>query len=168
MEKRKMRKLLLVVGCASALMVSSTAMCFADEATTPVHVNMPSTAVDFEVTEKINMTGAANSTDLTVDSMEVTNLSEVGVLNIDSITVTAESGWEVLPMDIDYSKLSAGANKFGLMADGSHDMRSAYTSAGTVDPGATDTTSFVGKTGMVKSDITDAKVANMIVTVSYK
>ncbi|MDO5414647.1 MAG: hypothetical protein Q4F78_04195 [Bacillota bacterium] len=168
MEKKKMKKLLLTAGCTAALLVSSTAMCFADEATTPVHVNLASTAVDFEITEKIDMVGSANSTDLTVDSMEVTNLSQIGVLNIDSIEVDAEDSWEVVSMTTDFSKLAADSNKFGLMADSEHDMTAAYTGAGTVDPGATDTTTFTGKTGMVKSSVSDKKVADMIVTVSYK
>ncbi len=168
MEKRKMRKLLLTASCTAALLVSSTAMCFADEATTPVHVTVSPTAVDFEITEKINMVGSANSTDLTVDSMEVTNLSQVGVLKIDSIDVEAEGTWEVMAMTTDFAKLAADSNKFGLMADGTHDMITAYSDAGTVDPGATDTTTFTGKTGMVKTNISDQKVAAMIVTVSYK
>lgn len=168
MEKRKMRKLLLTASCTAALLVSSTAMCFADEATTPVHVTVSPTAVDFEITEKIDMIGSANSTDLTVEPMEVTNLSQVGVLNIDSIEVEAEGAWEVLAMSTDFAKLAADSNKFGLMADGNHDMLAAYTAAGTVDPGATDTTTFTGKTGMVKTSVSDQKVAGMIVTVSYK
>ena len=168
MEKRRKRNLLLAACCISVIMCSSTSMCFAEEASVPVFANMEATAVDFEITERISMVGEANSVDLTVDPMEVTNLSEIGVLNIDSIELIEEGGWEVVPIEIDFTRLSANLKKFALLADNVHDMHTNYLEAGSVSPGATDKTTFTGKTGMVTSDISDERVARMVVTVSYK
>lgn len=168
MTKRKLTKALLSVGCIATLLVGSASMCFADSKTTPAHLTVPVTAVDFSVTEKINMTGTANSDDLTVDSLAITNNSAMGVLNIDSITATGTNGWSIVANTTDFSKLAKNAQKVSLTADGTNDMTAAYAAAGTVDPGQTDTTTFTGKTGMVTTAVADTQVADITTTVSFK
>ena len=91
MKKNAMRKV-SVITVMSAMVMANTAMSFAasdNPQTVPAHINVPVTAIDFTITEKINMTGTADSHDLTVDSLAVTNNNEIGVLNIDSIAATA-------------------------------------------------------------------------------
>lgn len=150
------------------LTAMATGACFASTETVPAHINVPATTIDFSVTEKINMTATANSENLTVDSLEVTNNSDMGVLNIDSIQATAVTGWSLVADTTDFATLNANANKFSLVADGSFDMSTgAYQAAGTVAPAATDTTVLSGKTGMVTTVLSDVKVADVVVTVSY-
>lgn len=168
MAKSISKKFFLTVACIAALLVGTTSMCFAAEETTPAHITVPVTAIDFSVTEKINMTGAENSADLTVDSLVVTNNSAMGVLNIDSIAATGANGWTIVADSTDFTTLAKDAQKVSLMADGTNDMISTYTGAGTIDPGQSDTTTFTGKTGMVTIAVTDTQVADIITTVSYK
>ena len=168
MKKNAMRKV-SVITVMSAMVMANTAMSFAasdNPQTVPAHINVPVTAIDFTITEKINMTGTADSHDLTVDSLAVTNNNEIGVLNIDSIAATAANGWMLVSGSTDFTKVAADARQFALVADGSHDMTSAYREAGTVDPGQTDTTAFTGKTGIVTAAVDDEKVADVVVTVS--
>ena len=72
MKTNVMRKV-SVIAIMSAMVIASTAISFAstdNPQTVPAHINVPVTAIDFTITEKINMTGSANSNDLTVDSLE--------------------------------------------------------------------------------------------------
>ena len=149
------------------MMVSSMGMVFADEKSVPAHINVPATAIDYSVTEKINMTGAENSTDLTIDSLNVTNNLKAGVLNIDSVEATGDNGWTVVGDDSDFVKMGKNAHKFSMVADGTFDMSTGvYTTAGQVNPGEKDTTAFTGQTGITTEAITDEKAANVVVTVS--
>ena len=148
-------------------MVSSMMPVFAEEKSVPAHINVPATAIDYSVTEKINMTGAENSTNLTIDSLDVTNNLKAGMLNIDSVEATGDNGWTVVGDDSDFVKMGKNAHKFSMVADGSHDMSTgAYTAAGQVNPGGKDTTAFTGKIGITTEAITDEKAANVVVTVS--
>ncbi len=168
MKTNVMRKV-SVIAIMSAMVIASTAISFAstdNPQTVPAHINVPVTAIDFTITEKINMTGSANSNDLTVDSLEVTNNNAIGVLNIDSVAATAVGGWTLVADSTDFTKVAANAKQVSMVADGSHDMTAAYTAAGTVDPGQTDTTTFTGKTGIVTTAVDDEKVADVVVTVS--
>ena len=149
------------------MMVSSMGMVFAEEKSVPAHINVPATAIDYSVTEKIEMQGAANSTDLTIDSLDVTNNLKAGVLNIDSVEATGDNGWTIVGDDSDFVKMGKNAHKFSMVADGSHDMSTgAYADAGQVNPGEKDTTTFTGKTGITTEAINDEKAANVVVTVS--
>ena len=173
MIKAKEMKKVVAIACVGVIGASSLAMgggiANAEEKTVPAHINVPVTAIDFSVTEKINMTGSENSTALTVDSLEVTNNSDVGVLKIDSVQATAAGGWQIVADSTDFTKLNANAKQVSMKADNTFDMQGgAYTAAGTVDPGQTDTTTFSGKTGMVTTAVNDEKVADVVVTVSYK
>ena len=161
-----MKKKITAIVMAGVMILGSTSMVFAEEKSVPAHLTMPTTAIDFTITEKINMVGTANSNDLTVDSLDVTNNSNVGVLNIDSISATAVEGWTLVSDTTDFAKMDVDAKQFSLVADGSHDMTSAYTEAGTVDPQAKDTTTFAGKSGAVTTAIDDTKVADVVVTLS--
>lgn len=169
MVKKNLKKILLTASCAAVLLFGSVSMCFADEASTPAHINVPATSISFEITEKINMTGTANSTDLTVDSLTVTNKSDVGVLNIASIKANPVTGWTLADQDTEWIKLNANSDTFGLVADGTHDMADgAYTGAGSINAGASDTTTFEGNVGLVTQAISDEKVADIVVTVAYQ
>lgn len=167
--KRNLMRKVSVIAVMAVMIMASTAMSFAstdNPQTVPAHINVPVTAIDFTITEKINMTGSTNSNDLTVDSLEVTNNNTIGVLYIDSITATAVGGWTLIENTTDFTKVAANAKQVSMVADGSHDMTIAYTAAGTVDPKQTDTTTFTGKTGIVSTAVDDEKVADVVVTVS--
>ena len=74
--KRNLMRKVSVIAVMAVMIMASTAMSFAstdNPQTVPAHINVPVTAIDFTITEKINMTGSTNSNDLTVDSLEVTN-----------------------------------------------------------------------------------------------
>lgn len=167
--KRNVLKKLTAFVAITTMVIGSTAMSFAstdNPQTVPAHINVPATVIDFTVTEKINMTGAANSNDLTVDSLSVTNNNDIGVLNIDSMQATGANTWTLVADTTDFQKMEKDAKKLSLVADGSHDMTAEYTAAGTVDPGQTDTTTFTGKTGIVTTALTDEQAANIVITVS--
>jgi len=164
----KKNRLLLAAGCMAMIFIGSTSTVFADEASTPVELTVPATSISFNVTEKVNMTGTAGSTDLTVDSLTVENTGDIGVLTIDSIALTGESEWSVVTDDTDFTKVAKDSKQFSLTADGTHDMVAAYTSAGEVNPGESDVTTFTGKTGIVSAQISNTQVGNLVTTVSFK
>ncbi|MBS5334711.1 MAG: hypothetical protein DBY08_00050 [Clostridiales bacterium] len=168
MKTNTMRKSAAFVIC-TAMLTASTVVSFAAVSgaeTVPVHINVPATAVDFTVTEKISMTGKANAGDLTIDSLEVTNNNEIGVLKIESIKASSSNGWILSDNSADFLRMEKDSKKFSIVADDSHDLVTEYKEAGTVDPGQTDTTVFSGKTCIVSEPITDEKVADVVVTVS--
>ena len=164
MNKLKRVSSMALIG---TMAVSSMMPVFAEEKSVPAHINVPATAIDYSVTEKIEMQGTENSTDLTIDSLDVTNNLKAGVLNIDSVEATGDNGWAVVGDDSDFVKMGKNAHKFSMVADGTFDMSTgAYTEAGQVNPGEKDTTAFTGKTGITTEAITDEKAANVVVTIS--
>lgn len=168
MKRKTMRKASVVTVMVITVM-ASTVLGFAstdNPQTVPAHITVPVTTIDFTVTEKINMTGTSNSNTLTVDNLEVTNNNNIGVINIDSVAAIGSNSWTIVETTTDFAKMAKDAKKLSLTADGSHDMTANYTSAGTVDPGQTDITAFIGKTGIVSANVTDEKVADIVVTVS--
>lgn len=164
-----MKKKMITALCALTLTLGTAGSCFAAETnpqTTQAYINIPATAMDFSVTEEIIFTGAADSADLTADSLEVANNSKIGVLTA-SIEVTGDNGWTVVADDTDFAKLGANAKKIGIMAAGSHDMSTgAYTGAGNINPQDKVTVALAGKTGRVTAAQDKAKVANFVTTVS--
>lgn len=161
------RKILMLLCCTGLIFAQTAAVSFADTSDTEVYVNKPGTTIDFSVTDKIVMTGNANSVDLTVDDLVVSNNNNIGVINIDKITVTAVSGWTLKDSATEWANLDADAQTFGLIADGNYDLGSGvYENAGEVKPGETDVTSLAGKTGMSTVELSDVKAADIVVTVS--
>lgn len=166
---RDLKKVLLTAVCAAVMLFGSVSMCFADTADTKVYVNVAATGIDFTVTESVTLTGTADSTDLSASNIVVTNNSTVGVLNISSIAATAEDGWTLANQSTDWSTLPANDSKIGLVADGTCDLAAgAYTGAGSVNPGSSDTTTLSGNTGMVTTALSNEQVAKVTVTVALK
>ncbi|MBS6799149.1 MAG: hypothetical protein KH297_04625 [Firmicutes bacterium] len=167
--KRTVIKKLTAFAAITTMVIGSTAMSFAstdNPQTVPAHINVPATVIDFTVTEKINMTGSANSNELIVDSLSVTNNNAIGVLNINSIQANGVNGWTLVDDSMDFKTIAKDAKKLSLVAADGHDMTAEYTAAGTVDPGQTDTTTFTGKTGIVTTAVDDEQAADIVVTVS--
>lgn len=174
MVMKKMRRTVITTAMA-AMLLCGTCSAFAapianvdgaDNASTPAHLNMPATKIAFTITEKINMTGNSNSNDLTVDDLTISNTMAVGTLSVDSIKAQAVSGWSMDEFSAAWADKNVNTKEFGLQADSTHDMVGEYTAAGTILHGETDTTTFAGKTAAVNTEISDEKVADIIVTVS--
>lgn len=168
MKSKTMRKTAAFAVCA-AMLTTSAAVSFASTSgteTVPVHINVPVTAVDFTVTEKINMTGNTNTSDLTIEGLEVTNNNQIGVLKIESVKASASNGWALSDNSTDFLRMEKDSKKFSMVADDKHDLVTEYKEAGVVEPGQTDTTVFSGKTCIVSEPIADEKVADIVVTVS--
>lgn len=142
----------------------------ADSVDVPVMLTQEATAYDFEVTEVLNATAAANSNDMTVDSLTVTNLSLTGQINYD-LDITAESPYTMDAFGADYANMAVDAKVIGIQADGSVDMSTGtYTNAGTAltANGGTNTNEFVGKISTASAAITEAvKIATATPTVSW-
>ena len=80
-----MKKRILSILCVLLMMVSTSVAAFADESNVVAYMTVPATAIDVSVTESIDMTGSANSVDLIVDKVTITNNGTAGVINIDQL-----------------------------------------------------------------------------------
>ncbi|MEY8369024.1 hypothetical protein AALA24_09670 [Anaerovoracaceae bacterium 42-11] len=109
-----MKKKILSLICVLSMVLSSSAVAFADDSDVAVYMTIPATAIDVTVTESINMTGSANSVDLAVDKVTVTNNSAAGVINIEKVSATAAAGWALVDASTDFEALNANAKKLSL------------------------------------------------------
>lgn len=151
----------------SVLVIGSSAMAFADSSSVPAHLNVTASAVSFTITEKINMTAAAGSPDLTIDDLVVTNTGSMGKIKLESLNVNAEQGWTLVADDTDFKNMSVDQKKFSLVSE-SHDFAAnADMSVGkTANPDEQITMKFKGNTGASSSAITDTKVATIVATIA--
>ena len=160
----------VVVPLILTMILGSTGAAFAatsETATIPMYITVPATKIDVSVTEKITMTGTGNSTALTINNLDITNNGTYGVVNIDSIELTPTSDWTLKSNIVDFSVLPADSKAFSMVADGTWDFTDgAYTSAGEVQPQATDTTTLSGQTGAAITPVEDQKIADVVVTLS--
>lgn len=109
-----MKKKILSLICVLSMVICSSAVAFADDSNVAVYMTIPATAIDVTVTESINMTGSANSVDLAVDKVTVTNNSAAGVINIEKVSATAAAGWALVDASTDFKALNANAKKLSL------------------------------------------------------
>ena len=160
----------VVVPLILTMILGSTGAAFAatsETATIPMYISVPATKIDVSVTEKITMTGTGNSTALTINNLDITNNSTFGVVNIDSIELTPTSDWTLKSNIVNFAVLPADSKAFSMVADGTWDFTDgAYTSAGEVQPQATDTTTLSGQTGAAITPVEDQKIADVVVTLS--
>ncbi len=151
------------------LICSSAGIGLAESKSVPVLMNISPSVIDFEITQKIHMTAeTAGSPALSIDHLTVTNTSRMGLVNLDSIAVSAVEGWDLVPDDTDFVNMSADQHTFSFVADDIHDfgkegLMAPGSSAG---PGESVTVGFTGKTGPVSAGIQDTQVAVITVTVS--
>lgn len=122
--------------------------------------------ISYTVTEKVNMT-ADSTGELTVDPIVIENTGELDIL-VGSVQIAGLNGWTLIPDTTDFAKLPADSKQFSLVADGSHDMISAYMVDETLKPGHTYITMLTGKTGIVTTAVADEKAADFIITVSIQ
>ncbi|NCE98837.1 hypothetical protein [Emergencia sp. 1XD21-10] len=168
-----MKKKILSILCILTMVVSTSAVAFADDSNVAAYMTVPATAIDVTVTESIDMTGAANSTDLAVDKVTVTNNSAAGVINIDKIAATAAAGWTLVDAATDFKALNANAKKLSLtstLGSSTWDItKTCPTFAkadSSVSAGASRDITFTGKTGVVTTAVNHVQAATIVVTLS--
>ena len=175
MIKTKNIKRLLLTCALSCVMAAGTgATCFAadiqvqnnNSATVPVYMEKGAQSFDFSVTERIDMTGEANSTDLECTDLTLTNNVATGHINYD-LELKGEGEWShVRTKDISFKDLTVNTKLFGLVADGEHDMADIYEHVHDTGPGKSNTTTFTGQVGTQTSPV-NKQVGKVIATVNW-
>ena len=168
-----MKKKILSLICVLSMVHSSSAVAFADDSDVAVYMTIPATAIDVTVTESINMTGSANSVDLAVDKVTVTNNSAVGVINIEKVSATAAAGWALVDASTDFKALNANAKKLSLtptLGSSTWDITKTCPTFAAADSnvgaGASKDITFAGKTGVVTTAVNHVQAATIVVTLS--
>lgn len=184
-----MRKTLFCALMATVLTISTTGMCFAasvvpakltipDDAVTRVDINIGFEDADGNVggsdgtgANGILMTGSKGVPTLAVETLTVQNNNTIGKVVIDNLEATGIKDangdtWTIVADDTDFINMDVDQHKFSLIADGTHDMTSAYHAGKVVLPQSKQTVSFTGKTGPVTKAYTAVQVANLVVTVA--
>ncbi|MEY8368160.1 hypothetical protein AALA24_05260 [Anaerovoracaceae bacterium 42-11] len=168
-----MKKKILSIVCVLCMMVSTSAVAFADDSSVVAYMTVPATAIDVSVTESIDMTGAANAVDLTVDKVTVTNNSEAGVVNIDKVAATAATGWTLVEATTDFKSLNANAQKLSLtptLGSSTWDITKTCPTFSAADSnvgaGASKDITFTGKTGIVTTSVNRVQAASIVLTLS--
>ena len=172
MKIKKVSSILLVI---ALVLTCSVGTCFAgtlpanSSNTVPVFLTVDGElSIDFTISEKITMTGSANSEDLVVSNLLITNNGPMGQIEVKKLELTAESEWSVMDSEADYPNMKADSKKFALVCDG-HDFSDGakvYQEDNfLVDVSKTGTIDFSGKTCPTTSSLSDERVANVVVTV---
>ena len=165
-----MAALMLVLALGASSCFAATAnVDGADSADTKVYLTQEATAFDFEVTERIDCTADANSNDMTVESLTVTNKSLSGQISYD-LDATAKSPYSMDSYTADYANKAVDSKVFGLKADGTTDMKSGtYENAGTglEANGGSETNTFTGKISTASAAVAETQIATITATVEW-
>ncbi len=168
-----MTKKILSILCVLTMILSTSAIAFADDSNVSAYMTVPATAIDVTVTESIDMTGSANAVDLTVDKVTVTNNSAAGVINIDKVAATAATGWALVDAATDFKALNANAKKLSLtptLGSSTWDITKTCPTFAAADSnvgaGASRDITFTGKTGVVTTTVNHVQAATIVVTLS--
>lgn len=172
-KTRNIRKLLLTCALACVMLVGTGTACFADinvqnndSATVPVYMTKGAQTFDFSITERVDMTSDANSTVLECSDVVLTNNVATGHIKY-SLALTSYGDWTAIKYnDSPFKDYSVGTKCYGLLADGTHDMKTPYEEIADVGPGGSHTTTFEGG---VATQITavNTQVGNIIATVHW-
>lgn len=173
MKGKKVSSIVLVIALT---MVCSIGTCFAGtlpaDSTNTVPVLMTingDLAIDFTVSERITMVGNANSPDVNVSDLFITNNSSMGQIELKQLEVTTEEGWRILDKGVDFVNKAANSKIFSLTC-GTHDFsdgKKVYEEdAFLIDSKKTELVSFDGQTCPTTEEIKGLKVANVIATIA--
>ncbi|MEY8368158.1 BspA family leucine-rich repeat surface protein [Anaerovoracaceae bacterium 42-11] len=122
--------------------------------------------LDFAVTESIDMTGSANTADLTVTDLTVENLGRKEI-TVSSVQVNnILNGWTLAANSTDFAALAKDSKMFSLVI-GEFDLsKGAYTAGGSIPTDEQKVFKLTGKTGVVSNAINKQRIANLVVTVT--
>lgn len=145
-------------------------------ATIPINANFSAQAISFEVTDSINAnTSSDDPTVLKFSEFKVTNLMNMGYLEITKISATGENGWNVAADNYydDWKKAPFDRKWLSILAaaDGMEktDLSSGgYTGSLPLKYGTSMTFDLSGHTGAVTQDVSGETVAKIITTISLK
>ena len=155
--------------CTALIAVNIPVTSFADTTTSQTskgYLNTSETAIDFTVTEQVNMSCQSNAYEMTVDDIVITNNSGVGVLNIDSVQATAANSWSLVSYGTSFKTLSKDAKKLGIAVNNKY-LNTSLTNLGTIRPEASFTLDLSARTGISTQEITNVQAATIVVTLSY-
>ncbi len=173
MKRKRVSSIVLVIALA---LVCSVGTCFAgtlpaDSANTvPVYLTVSGElTIDFTISEKITMTGTADSAVVDVSDLSITNNGTMGQIEVKKLEANTEAGWSIEDSDSDFVNMAANSKKIGLVYD-DHDFADGAKNLAEdevlVNASATENISFAGKTCPTTEEINDLKVANVVATVA--
>lgn len=120
---------------------------------------------DFMVTESIDMTGSANTADLTVTDLTVENLGRKEI-TVSSVQIGSTlNGWSAVAATTDFKNLAKDSKQFALLLSGTDLFAGPYTAGGTIAVDGQKVFKLTGKTGVVSKAINRQQIANLVVTV---
>lgn len=170
-----MKKILSILLIAVMLLTLGTSFALAATSdpsqSVPAHITVAVTPINVTVPETITMNAAANSAELTISDYTVKNNSNIGVIKVDSLNVTAVTGWTLVADSTSFTTLPANSKQFSFK-HGDHDFKTSgeetLSTGNTAAPGATATFSFTGKTGVVTNALNGVQVATVVATLGYQ
>ena len=179
-----MKKILSVTMILVLMMTPATGTAFAAEGpiagkieggnTVPVYLNAAAmgdgAGVDFTITNGITITASASSTVLTIDDLVITNNAQKGQLRVDSLKAAAAEGWTIKEDSETYfAENAANRKEFSLVYD-NHDFavnaEKTLNDSNLIAAGSNLTFDFEGHIGTFTSPVNNAKVAEIVATVS--
>ena len=140
--------------------------------TTPVHLTVSPeqvTVMDVTVSSRIDLTGKANSNDLTGQDFVVTNNSKTGSVVVKNLKATAGAGWTVGTKAEDYKTMPVNTKKVAVIADNNDLNGVGYSPNKEIAPSANATYTITGKTATHTKQVEATQaVANIVSTIAWK
>ena len=135
----------------------------------PVLLTASEAGVDVTVSENITLTSQAGSADLIVSDLTVKNNASIGSVEVTGISANAENGWSLVPAEAGFEAMQANAKKI-YIGYGNHDFSSGPITSTILEitPGQTETINLAAKTGIVTSNISEQRVATVVLTIGIK
>lgn len=128
-----------------------------------------SSIIEFDITEKVELTGDGTSCDLMVSpsTIEITNTCN-RIIGVDSVTAYAVNGWQLVESECDFNRMAADSKKIGIIANGTFDLKEKYCPQIEVSSGDRTEILISAKTGVVTGAVENEVAANIVVTLEDK
>ncbi len=131
----------------------------------PTEAETGEAIIEFEITERIDLTGDGNSCDLKAEpaAIEIINTGK-RIISVDNIMASADNGWTLVEQGCDFKKLDVDSKKISITANGTFDLMDKYYPG--LEIAAEEQTAILitAKTGPVTNLIEEDHAANIIIT----
>ena len=147
------------------LSVVSSGIALANESSIQAYMSLAATSLDITISESISMSNDGATENLTVSDLVVKSNMDLGVVKVTDISVNEENGWTLVKKGTDFISMNADSQQIYL-GYSTHDFSKGSLKMNDfkVAPGESKALSLSGKTGPLKTDITNEKVATVVMT----
>ncbi|MBQ9961524.1 MAG: leucine-rich repeat domain-containing protein, partial [Firmicutes bacterium] len=143
----------------------SSGIALANESSVQAYMSLAATSLDITISESISMNSDGTTENLMVSDLVVKSNMDLGVVNVTDISVNAENGWTLVKKGTDFISMNADSQQIYL-GYSTHDFSKGSLKINDfeVAPGESKALSLSAKTGPIKTDISNQKVATVILT----